>query len=194
MILKILQNSLENTCDQVPFLIKLQASRMLLYSLFRLTSLKLVSAISSFFYFFHQMVAFKNCEKCFLFHLRSSFHSRDIQIFVFLSFLFLPVGHCFTGWSKISLKVHDIINCLNKNSITHFVWYLEKEKQCDIETLSIDGVSDKEHFRRKIVQKNVQQKLVPDLFKILVNNPKQPLHVRNCFKSKIFWKWIIKKP
>ena len=167
---------------------------MLLYSLFRLTSLKLVSAISSFFYFFHQMVAFKNCEKCFLFHLRSSFHSRDIQIFVFLSFLFLPVGHCFTGWSKISLKVHDIINCLNKNSITHFVWYLEKEKWCDIETLSIDGVSDKEHFRRKIVQKNVQQKLVPDLFKILVNNPKQPLHVRNCFKSKIFWKWIIKKP
>ena len=194
MILKILQNSLENTCDQVSFLIKLQASRMLLYSLFRLTSLKLVSAISSFFYFFHQMVAFKNCEKCFLFHLRSSFHSRDIQIFVFLSFLFLPVGHCFTGWSKISLKVHDIINCLNKNSITHFVWYLEKEKQCDIETLSIDGVSDKEHFRRKIVQKNVQQKLVPDLFKILVNNPKQPLHARNYFKSKIFWKRIIKKP
>ena len=31
---------------------------------------------------------------------------------------------------------------------------------------------------------NVQQKLVPDLFIILVNNPKQPLHARNYFKSK----------
>ena len=33
---------------------------------------------------------------------------------------------------------------------------------------------------------NMQQKLVPDLFIILVNNPKQPLHARNYFKSKIF--------
>ena len=33
---------------------------------------------------------------------------------------------------------------------------------------------------------NMQQKLVPDLFIILVNNPKQPLHPRNYFKSKIF--------
>ena len=40
----------------------------------------------------------------------------------------------------------------------------------------------------------MQQKLVPDLFIILVNNPKQPLHARNSFKSKIFWKRIIKKP
>ena len=33
-------------------------------------------------------------EKCFLFHLKSSFRSRDIQIFVFPSFpLFLPVSH-----------------------------------------------------------------------------------------------------
>ena len=30
------------------------------------------------------------------------------------------------------------------------------------------------------------QKLVPDLFIILVNNPKQPLHARNYFKSRIF--------
>ena len=29
---------------------------------------------------------------------------------------------------------------------------------------------------------------------ILLNNPKQPLHAKNCFKNKIFWKRIIKKP
>ena len=33
---------------------------------------------------------------------------------------------------------------------------------------------------------NVQQKLVPDPFLILVNNPKQPLHARNYFKNEIF--------
>ena len=103
-------------------------------------------------HYFHQIFIFY--EKRFLFDLKSSFRSPEIQSFVFLSFpLFLPVGHCFGGWSKINLKVHDVINCLNKNSITHFVWYLEKEKRYDIETLSINGVSDKEHFYRKIIQK-----------------------------------------
>ena len=68
------------------------------------------------------------------FHLQSTFHSRDIQFFVFLSFpLLLPVGHYFRGWSKINPKVYDVINCLNKNSVTNFVWYLEKEKRYDIE-------------------------------------------------------------
>ena len=93
-------------------------------------------------------------EKCFVFHLKSDFHSRDIHISVFLSIpFFLPVSHCFRGWLKINLKVHDLINCLNKNSITHFFWYLEKEKRYDIEILSIDGVSDKEHFTKTFLRK-----------------------------------------
>ena len=57
------------------------------------------------------------------------------------------------GWSEINLKVHDDINCLNNSWRTHFLWYLEKEKSYDIETLYIDGVSDKEQFYRKIMQK-----------------------------------------
>ena len=32
----------------------------------------------------------------------------------------------------------------------------------------------------------MHQKLVPDPFLILVNDPTQPLHVRNSFKNKIF--------
>ena len=92
--------------------------------------------------------SFKNHKKCFLFHLKSSFRSQDIQIFVFSSSpLFLPVSHCFIGWVEENLKVYEVINCLNKNLITHFVLYLEKEIRCDIETLSIDG-----HLR-KIIQK-----------------------------------------
>ena len=48
--------------------------------------------------FLTKLQPFKNYKKCFLFYLKSSFRSRDIQIFVFLSFLlFLPVDHCFRG-------------------------------------------------------------------------------------------------
>ena len=80
------------------------------------------------------LIALQKLWKIFLFHLKSSFRSRDIQIFVYLSSpLFFPVSHCFRGWSKKNLKIYDVINCLNKNLIIHFVWYLEKEKSCDIE-------------------------------------------------------------
>ena len=92
---------------------------------------------------------------------------------------------------KINLKVHDIINCLNKNSMTHFVWYLKKAKKYDIQTLSIESIR-KITFLWKNHTENVQQKLVPDLFIIFVNNPKQPLHVRNYFKGKIFERGLSK--
>ena len=46
--------------------------------------LKLVSAIFyQIFIFSSNDSSSKNYEKCFLFHLKSSFRSRDIQIFVF---------------------------------------------------------------------------------------------------------------
>ena len=92
-----------------------------------------------------------------VFHLKSSFRSRDIQVLVFPSsplflFLWFPF-HCFRAWSMINVKVYDVINCLNKNLITHFVWYLEKEIRCDIGTLSIDRVLNTEHFYGRIMQK-----------------------------------------
>ena len=56
------------------------------------------------------------------FHLKSSFCSQDIQIFVFSSsHFFFPVSHCFRGSFKKNLKFCDIMNYLNKNLITHFV-------------------------------------------------------------------------
>ena len=104
--------------------------------------------------FFIKWQSFKNYERYFLFHLKSSFHSQDIQIFLFPpSPIFLPVSHCLRAWSKINLKDSDVINCLNKNFITHFISYLEKEKKYDIETLAIDTVLNKEHFYGEIVQK-----------------------------------------
>ena len=104
--------------------------------------------------FYHQMIALQKLKNVYLFHLKSSFRSKDIEIFVFPSPpLFLPVSHCFRAWFRINLKVHDIINCLNKNLIIHLVRYLEKKKRYDIETLSMDRVLNKEHFYGKIIQK-----------------------------------------
>ena len=43
------------------------------------------------------------------------------------------------------------MNFLNKNLITYFVWYFEKEKSYDIETLSIDRVINRKYFYAKIM-------------------------------------------
>ena len=37
--------------------------------------------------------------------------------------------------------------------MTHFVWYLEKEKRYGIETLSTDRALNKEHFYGKFMSK-----------------------------------------
>ena len=66
---------------------KMCISRPLKYKK-HLEKLKLVSFIFyQFFYFFTKWEPFKNYEKCFLFHLKSSFCSGDIQIFVIFSLL-----------------------------------------------------------------------------------------------------------
>ena len=125
---------------------------------------------------------FISSKKLFSFSRYSNF-----PISVFPSFS--PCKHCLRGWSKINLKVYDVINCLNKNLVTHFVWYLEKKKRYGVETLFIDRVLNKEHFHAE----NMHHKLVPDPFLVLANNSKQPLHGKNYFKNKTFWKRIIKK-
>ena len=141
----------------------------------------------------HQMIALQKLWKMCFIPCKKLFWFLRYSDFVFPSSpLFLSVIHCFRGCSKINLKACDVSNCLNKNVITHFVWYLEKEKSYDIETLSINRVLNKEQCRKHA--ENVHQKLVPDSFLILVNNPKQPFYARNSFKFKIFWKKIIKRP
>ena len=136
------------------------------------------------FLFFIKWQPFKSYEKWFLFYQKSALRSQDIQIFVFSSFplFFLPAIALEADPRKI-LKF--VINCLNMNLITHFVWYLDKEIRCGIETLSI---YPKNHAE------NVLQKLAPNHFLILLNNPDQELHTRNSFKNKVFWQRIIKKP
>ena len=136
--------------------------------------------MSTIFHFIlHQMIALKELWKLLFISSKSSFLSWDIQIFVFLSTsLFSLVIHCFRGWSRTNLKVYDVTNCLNKN-LTLLVWFLEKEKKHDIETLYTDRVLNKEHFYGKNHSENMHQQVVIDPFLILVNKQKQQLHVRN---------------
>ena len=111
------------------------------------------------------------------------FHSWDIQIFVFPSSpLFSPVKHYFGAWSKINLKICDVINCLNKILITHFVWHHEKEKGMTLKLFPLIEYIKKGTFLWKSHADNVLWKLVPYPFLILVNNPKQPLLARNSLK------------
>ena len=113
--------------------------------------LKLVSAIFYWIFFSHQMIALQKLWKMFIISSKKLFSfSRysDFCISIFPSFS--TCQPFFRGWSKINLKVFDIINCLNKNLITYFVWYLEKENSYDIEILSIDRVLNKEHIYRNM--------------------------------------------
>ena len=113
-----------------------------------------VCYFSSNFYFQPNDIPSKAMKNVFLFHLKSSFHSQDIQIFGYLSSpYFFSVSYCFRSSFKKNLKVYDVSNCLNKNLITHYVSCLVKEIRCDIETLSIDRVLNTEYFYRKIMQK-----------------------------------------
>ena len=153
-----------------------------------------MSAIFYQIFIFDQMIALQKLWKMFfLFHLKSSFFFPDIQIFVLpFSPLFLPVSHCFRGWSKLNRKVYDVIMCLNKNLITRFALCLEKKKWYDIEALSIDRVLNKKHFNGQIIQKMCTKSYFQTLLKFLLNNPKQPLHARNSFNNRHFERGLSK--
>ena len=119
-----------------------------------------------------------------------SLFSRYSNFYIFVFPFFIPVSHFFRGWFKKNLHVYDIINCLNKNVVTYFVWYLEKEIRCDVETLSIDRVLNTEHFLWKNYAENEHQKLAPDPYLILLT---QNSHCMQEIVIKIrFWKIIVK--
>ena len=93
-------------------------------------------------------------KNAFYFILKALFVFETFKFLYIPLLLFFPVNHWLRGWSNINLKVYDVSNYLNKNTlITHFVLYIEKEKRYDIEPLSIDRVLSKKHFDGKSMQK-----------------------------------------
>ena len=95
----------------------------------------------------------KTMENVFYFIRKALF---VLEIFSFVYFR-LPL---FFSPSVIALEVDPrktlkfmSSTALSKNLITCFVWYLEKEIRCDVETLSIDRELNKKHFYGKIMLK-----------------------------------------
>ena len=125
--------------------------------------LKLVSAIFIIF-FFHQMIDLQKLWKTLFSYYKKLFSLLRYSNFC-ISVLasFSTCQPLFRGWSKINLKVHDMISCLNKNLITHFVWYLENEKRYDIWTLSIGRVLRNWNIFMEKSYKNYAPKATPKL-------------------------------
>ena len=120
---------------------------------FTIPKLRLVSAIFYQSFILHQMIALQKLWKMLFISSEKLFSFSRYSIFcIFVFPSFFPVSHCFRGWFKKNLKVIDVITRQNKDLITHFVWYLEKEIRRNIETLCIDRVLNTEHFYRKIMQ------------------------------------------
>ena len=64
------------------------------------------------FYFSQNDSPLKNYEKCFLFHLKSSFRSRDIQIFAIFPLLFHTFQIQKDKWKWNDLWCHEL-TCIN---------------------------------------------------------------------------------
>ena len=94
--------------------------------------------LCSIFHFFHQMIALKYLRK---------------MLFISSEMLF-----SFSRYSDFCISVFPYffplaVTLIGHYFITHFVWYLAKEKRFDIETLLIHRVLKKEHFYGKVMQK-----------------------------------------
>ena len=115
------------------------------------TSLIPVCAIFNQMFIFHQMIALQKLWKVFFISSKKLF--LFLRYSIFCIFVFPP----FFSLSAIALevdlrKILKVINGLNRNLITYFVWYLDKEKRCDIETLFLDRLLNTERFYGKIMQ------------------------------------------
>ena len=117
-------------------------------------NLKLISTIFYQIVIFHQMLALQQLWKMFLISSKKLFSfSRYSNFCIFIFPSFFPCQPMLYQLIQEKFKAYDIINCLSKNLIAYFVWYLEKKIRCDTETLSIDRELNKEYFYRKIMQK-----------------------------------------
>ena len=132
---------------------KITKSILAIYNYVYVNLLKSVSAIFYQIFISHQMIALEELWEMFFISSKKLFSSSKYSNFFVSVFPFFPlIIHCFRSWSKINLKVYNILKCLNKNLITHFVWYLGEKKRYDNETVSIDRVLNKEHFYGKAMQ------------------------------------------
>ena len=69
---------------------------------------------------------FKNDEKCFLFHVKSSFCLWDICIFILTFWLYRKR---LTKKAMVNFKIYDVTDWTSNNYNKHIAQYLKKERQ-----------------------------------------------------------------
>ena len=130
--------------DQINHLLHLLMISIVLYFVnyrrWILICLKFVSAIFyQIFIFSPKDSTLKTMKNVFCFIWKALFVLEIFKVLYFRLPLFPPCQPLLKrGWSKINHKAYDVINCLTKKLIPHFVWYFENKKWYDIETLSIE--------------------------------------------------------
>ena len=81
------------------------------------------------FYFSPNDNPSKTMKNVFYFIKKALFVLNILKFLYFrLLLFFFFVCHCLRGWSKKNLKIYDIINCLNKNLITHILFDILRKK------------------------------------------------------------------
>ena len=140
-------------------------------------------------FIFCQMIVFQKLWKIFFISSKNLFSfSRYSNFCIFAFPYFSPCQSLLE--SLIQYKDSDFVNCLNKNLIIHFVWYLEKEKRYDTEPLATvlnNTVLNKKHFYGKIMEKMYTKSSRWPLFYF----GKLPKTATAC--KKFFWKQDILK-
>ena len=135
------------------------------------------------------MIVFQKLWKIFFISSKNLFSfSRYSNFCIFAFPYFSPCQSLLE--SLIQYKDSDFVNCLNKNLIIHFVWYLEKEKRYDTEPLATvlnNTVLNKKHFYGKIMEKMYTKSSRWPLFYF----GKLPKTATAC--KKFFWKQDILK-
>ena len=142
--------------------------------------------------FFHQMIALNKMRKMLFITSKKLFSILGYSIFCISFPFFSSCQPLPRRWSKISQSLWR--HRLGKQEFKNTLFDILRRKKGLILKLG-QLIEDKirKSFKKKYAE-NVHQKVVPDPLFILINSPKQPMHVRNSCDIKIFWKRTIKKP
>ena len=82
-----------------------------------------------YIFIFNQMIALQKLWKTFFILSKKLFSFLRHSNFSISIFPIIPFSQCFRDWSKINLKVYDVINCLNKNLI-NILFDIFGKKKC----------------------------------------------------------------
>ena len=92
----------------------------------------------------------KMIKNAFLLHIKSSFHSQDISVFVLI---FLACRKNSLNRKRVNFEIYDVTTWLTKNYNIHIAQYFTNQRQRDNEIWSVNRTFQDKYFSLKIMQK-----------------------------------------